>query len=130
MKRLAAICVGGVLACLPFLLYGGGGHAHAPHTDHDPRHGGQLFMIGDYHLELVTRGETGSSALRVEIYLSDASRRPLRPRAGALATRAGDEIALAWTRQRLVAELPKGARPARYRLTAPDGSTLELPAPR
>ena len=81
-------------------------------------------MVGDHHVELVAgRG-------RVEVYLSDDERRPLRPVAGSLFTLGGAEIPLEWRRQRLVAELPTGARPSLYRLTEPDGSSIELPAPR
>jgi hypothetical protein len=80
-------------------------------------------MIGDHHVELVAgRG-------RVEVYLSDDERRPLRPVAGSLSTLGGVEIPLKWRRQRLVAELPPGLRPSLVRLTTPKGSSIELPVP-
>jgi hypothetical protein len=80
-------------------------------------------MVGDHHVELVARRG------QVEVYLSDDERRPLRPIAGSLSTLGGVEISLEWRRQRLVAELPPGVRPSLVRLTTPDGSSIELPAP-
>lgn len=37
---------------------GSRGYVHAPHSGHAPRQGGQLFMLGDHHLEVVM--DTGS----------------------------------------------------------------------
>lgn len=42
------------------------------HMDHNPRHGGQFAMQGDYHLELVTRPDG-----RIELYVYDAWTEPL-----------------------------------------------------
>jgi hypothetical protein len=120
--RSAAVIVGAILACLPFLVYGTSSHRHAPHADHAPRHGGDLFMIGDYHVELVERPE------RVELFLSDAVRRPLRPQAGSVALDGGGRVPMQWREQRLVAALEAGMRVDRYALTLPAGELLELSA--
>ena len=119
--RLTAAMAGLVLATLPFLIYGSRGHVHAPHTDHAPRHGGELFMLGDYHVEVVTLADT------VEIYLSDASRRPLRPANGRVALESGREVALRWQQQRLVAALPSASTAAQFEITTADGAQLLLP---
>ena len=122
MKRLTAIVVGLVLFALPFAAYGtGSGHGHAgPHADHGPRHGGQLIMVGDFHLEMLESEET------VELYLSDAFRRPLRPLS---ATAAFDDERVQrfrWRGYRLVAEKPEGAETISCEVTAREG--LRLPA--
>jgi len=122
MKRAGALAVGLLLASLPFLLYGPRGHTHAPHTDHAPRHGGQLFMIGDHHVEVV------SLADRVEIYLSDASRRPLRPAAGVVELQGGGELPLQWSGERLMLRLEAGMRSKRYLVTAATAEDLPLDA--
>ena len=119
--RLIAVAAGLVLATLPFLIYGPRGHVHLPHTDHAPRHGGELYMLGDYHVEVVTLADT------VEIYLSDASRRPLRPAGGRVALESGREVALLWQQQRLVAALPSATGAARFQITTADGTQLSLP---
>lgn len=48
--------------------------APTAHADHDPRHGGQLGMQGDVHVELVARPD----GLH-RVYLSDALRVPIAP---------------------------------------------------
>jgi hypothetical protein len=99
------LAIGLALAAIPLLHFGGGlpfiggGHHHprsgsdapmvavqpadhrstaGPHMDHEPHHGGQLGMVGDFHIELVEIGDS------VEIYLSDAERRPLPPTSGTI----------------------------------------------
>lgn len=47
-----------------------------PH-DHTPLHGGQVGMVGDYHLEVVDTGE------EIRVYVSDECRSPLPPPSGA-----------------------------------------------
>jgi hypothetical protein len=48
------------------------GASPAPHSDHNPKHGGMLGMQGDYHLELVARH--GGD---LDVYLYDAYTRPI-----------------------------------------------------
>jgi hypothetical protein len=72
LRFLTAVVAGLALATLPFLHYAIGDHVHGtPHMDHSPHHGGQLGMSGDHHVEIVR--ERG----RVEVFVSDAHRRPL-----------------------------------------------------
>lgn len=123
MKSFAALVIGLVLAALPFLLYGSRGHVHVPHSDHAPRHGGELFMLGDHHLELVASHD------RVELYLSDGSRRPQRPTSGSVALSGGGELPLRWQHQHLIAELPAGTRAERLEVETDDGERLALALP-
>jgi hypothetical protein len=118
VSRIGAVLVGLLLFALPFLKYGVGGHAHGPHTDHAPRHGGELRMVGDYHLERVVRGP------RVEIFVSDALRRPLRPSAGRMLLDDGTERPLVWREHRLVTSRVPDAGGAVYEVTVADGPVL------
>ena len=119
-SRASAIVVGSILALLPFLVYGTSGHPHAPHADHAPRHGGDLFMLGDYHVEIVQRGQ------RVELFVSDAVRRPLQPEAGSVAFEGGARRAMQWRNPRLVAAVPPGERVDRVTVTLEAGRVLDL----
>lgn len=121
-SRVAALLVGATLASLPYLIYGASGHTHGPHTDHDPRHGGFLFMVGDHHVEVVHREKT------IEIFLSDEVRRPERPTAGWLTLRSGSRVAMRWQGQRLVGSFSDDDRVARYEVWTADGSVLPIPA--
>lgn len=123
MSRLGAVALGLVLFALPFARYGFGGHEHAPHSDHAPRHGGQLLMVGDYHLERVVNGDV------VEIFLSDAMRRPVRPASGRVLLDDGSELPLAWRSHRLVGSRPGPASGARYELTVAGGPVLSVRLP-
>ncbi len=67
----AAVAFGLFLATLPFWPYLVALRAIEPHTDHAPRHGGQLAMVGDHHIEVVRRRGL------VEVFVSDAQRRPV-----------------------------------------------------
>ena len=111
-----ALLIGVAVAAIPLVHFGGGpaflggGHQHAtsaaqapalsttpgahtsaasPHSDHSPHHGGQLGMVGDFHIEMVERGDT------IEIHLSDAERTPLPPTSGTLVFDTGTERPLA-----------------------------------
>jgi hypothetical protein len=123
-ERLAALLAAPVLLLLPFLLFGGGDHhgGAAPHADHDPRHGGRVVMIGDHHVEIVERGGA------VEIYPSDAVRRPLPLASGRAISRDGSAHPLAWERDRLLARPPVADTAERYEIAVPDGPVLALPA--
>jgi len=62
-------------------------------------------MVGDYHLELVVGRD------QIELYLSDAYRRPLRPEGASLDFDDGEQVELAWRRGRLVGRRPAGLGP-------------------
>lgn len=75
-RRVGAVAVGlglGGAMLLPYV----GGHPE-PHADHAAHHGGVLGMVGDTHMEIVWRDG------RVDVFVSDAYRRPLRARGGEL----------------------------------------------
>jgi hypothetical protein len=122
MPRLAALLAGLILAGLPYLVYGTSSHSHAPHADHAPRHGGDLFMLGDYHVEVVRRPQ------RIEVFLSDSVRKPQRPERGSLELLGGGKVPMRWEDQRLVANVEDPGRIERYELHTRDGARLELAA--
>ncbi len=121
-----ALAVGALLGAAPFLRYTAPGHA-VPHANHDPRHGGQLVMVGDFHLELVARDGA------VELFTSDALRRPLTPRLGSVTFDGGPAQPLRWESQRMVAAAAHGAREAVVAVELTDGTRLShrfaLPEP-
>ena len=126
MDRLptaGAVLLGLALGSAPFLRYSLGG-AHGPaHTNHEARHGGLLLMVGDHHLELVRLGGA------IEIYTSDAHRRPIRPVGGSVSFDGGEAQTLAWNGYRLVgADVPQ-ARTARCNLDLREGERLEIELP-
>lgn len=112
-----ALALGVALGAAPFLRYADFGHA-LPHQNHDPRHGGRLAMVGDYHLELVARGD------RVELYTSDALRRPLQPAEGWVAFDGGPALPLAWRDERMVGGAAPNAREAAASVVLADGTRL------
>lgn len=123
MTRLAALGAGAVLFALPFLQSGlGRTHSHdsAPHMDHAPRHGGVLLMIGQYHLEIVEAGHA------VELYVSDALRRPLRPRSGSVSFDGRPAQVLDWSGYRLTATTPPVYGAAEYSIAFEEGPPLSI----
>lgn len=126
IQQAGAIAVGLILGATPFLRYGVGGthrHGAGPHTDHEPRHGGHVLMVGDYHLEVVDRGTL------IELYLSDASRRPLRPTSSSVAFDGGRETSLAWRSYRSVVPKPPDSTTALYHVSVRNGPLLTLKLP-
>lgn len=120
-----ALAAGAVLFALPFLQSGlDEGHGAAGHMDHEPHHGGSLVMLGNHHLEVVDAGG------RVELYLSDASRRPERETFATVAFDDGAPRALEWAGYRLVAARPASYRQAEYRVgvAGEPPLTIRLPA--
>jgi hypothetical protein len=64
--------------------------------DHEPRHGGQLGMVGDHHIEVVRRRG------QVEVFVSDAVRHPVRPRSGRVIFDSSVSEQLTWENYRLI----------------------------
>lgn len=127
MRTTTAVLVGAVLFTLPFQLYLHGGSHHdgrdAPHTDHDARHGGTLIMVDDHHLEVVAADG------RVEVYVTDALRRPVQPSGGSALFDDGTATTFAWQSYRLVAETPRGFVWADYEIRLEDGAVLAIRVP-
>ena len=126
MSRIAAAGAGLMLFALPFFQSGlGESHAHGPgpHMDHSPRHGGTLVMVGDYHLEVVEGTQT------LEVYVSDAERRPLRPLAARVTFDDGAPHELAWSGYRIVAARPQRYAWADYRIVLDNHEPLTVRLP-
>lgn len=103
-RIVPAVLAGVVLGSMPWWRYAAYIEPATPHADHEPRHGGELAMAGDHHIELHRRGTS------VEVYVSDASRRPVEPRAVALVIDGATSTDLRWDGYRFVGTIgPEGA---------------------
>jgi len=118
IRYLAAVVAGLFLATLPFWRYLPLGGVLGAHMDHEPRHGGQLGMVGDYHLEVVRR--QGS----VEVFVSDAERNPIVPLGGRVVFDRARATPLRWQDHRLVAPDRSTAREIEARIVLRDGTEL------
>ena len=123
MRTTTAVLAGAILFTLPFQLYLHGGSHDGPHADHDARHGGTLVMVDDHHLEVATAGE------RIEVYVSDALRRPVQPTGGSVVFDDGTRGTLAWQGYRLVADAPPDFAWAEYEIRLADGVVLAIRVP-
>ncbi len=112
-----ALATGSFLFAVPFLHFGIPGAAH---SDHAPRHGGQLGMVGDHHLEVVRRGDT------IEVFVSDAWRRPLTARGGRLRFDRAATRPLRAAGDHLIGPDIAGSREVEAQVTLPDGTALAL----
>ena len=77
-------------------------------------------MVGDYHLEIVEK--EGS----VELFVSDALRRPLQATGGVAIFDSGAARPLAWSSYRLTSDRPALYSSAEYRVTLADGTPLAV----
>jgi hypothetical protein len=126
MTRTGAFLAGLLLFALPFFQSGLGDaspHGDAGHMDHAPHHGGSLLMLGEHHLEVVDRDGN------LEVYLSDAARRPVRTTFATIAFDDGEAGELAWKGYRLVAAKPALYRTAEYRLGVAGAAPLVIRLP-
>jgi hypothetical protein len=119
-RLLASVAAGLLLASFPFLRYAHFGPAVVAHADHAPRHGGQLGMAGDFHIEL--RRQRGT----VETFVSDAWRRPVQPRDGWVVFDGGAVTPLAWQDGRLVGPDTAAAREVQAVVVLTDGTRLSI----
>lgn len=118
-RLFGGIVAGLFLATIPFLHYVHLGDGADAHTDHAPRHGGQLGMVGDHHVEI--RRRRG----RIEAFVSDARRRPVRPREGFVAFDGDDTAPLVWKNRRLTGADRSDARIVEVVVVLDDGTRLE-----
>jgi hypothetical protein len=121
LRRLGGIALGALLATMPAWPYFSWGAAHSAHADHTPHHGGYLAMVGDHHLEVVQRrGE-------LQVFVSDARRRPLRPSEGWLIigpTRL--KRPLRWHNHRLIGAMTERGQDVEVVVTLEDGTHLAM----
>ena len=115
-----AIIVGAILATLPFWRYVHLGGAAAPHADHAARHGGQLGMVGDHHIEVRRH------LRRVETFVSDAWRRSVHPREGWVVFEGATATPLRWENHRLVGSDQPDARVVEVIVVLSDGTRLAI----
>lgn len=120
-KRFAlAIAAGLLLATMPLWRYAHVGGPGESHMDHEPRHGGQLGMVDDAHVEVVRR------LGKVQVFVSDAWRRPLAAaNAWAVFDRA-DQQPLEWSGDRFVGDDDPAAREVEAVVVLSDGRRLAI----
>jgi hypothetical protein len=129
VRKVGFVAAGVVLCALPFLSLGAGvdPHTHGqsePHMDHDPRHGGLVLMVGDHHLEVVDHGDA------IEVYTTDARRRPLEPAKGRIVLDETQPLDLSWEHSRLVVRDVPPSKFVDCHVTLADGTVLEITVPR
>lgn len=117
---VAAVAAGLLLGSMPWWRYAVHGVAGAPHANHEPRHGGDLGMAGEHHVELVRRAEG------LEVHVSDAWRRPVRPRDVQVVLDGAARMSLRWDGRRSVGPDAGGAREIETVVTLDDGARLAV----
>ena len=115
-RWIGAIVAGLFLATLPYWRYLPLGGPVGAHMDHEPHHGGQLGMFGDHHIEVVRRRG------RMEVFVSDAARRSLRPSAVSVRLDRHAEIRLEWRDHRFVAADESDATLIEVRVAVAEGA--------
>ena len=119
-RAIVAVVAGLVLASLPFWRYAAPLLSPMPHGDHEPWYGGQLGMVGEHHIELV-HDEHGA-----QVYVSDASRRPVHPASASLVVDGGPPIDLRAEGDCVVADTPLHGREATVTAVLADGRRLAI----
>ena len=121
VRFAGAVVAGLVLATLPFLRYAVGDHVHGrPHMDHTPHHGGQLGMVGDHHVEVVRVSG------RLEVFVSDAHRRPLDVASGRATFDGVTALPLELADGRLVGDDVGYARDLEVQAELSDGTSVTI----
>ncbi len=121
-QRLGALALGLGLGLAMVGRYAWTGHGGAAHADHAPHHGGVLGMVGDVHLEVVRRDGV------IEVYLSDAYRRPLPARGGRLVFEDGPTVPLVRNGRYLTAADHPRFDTVTCLVERTDGTTVEMSA--
>lgn len=119
-RGAAALAAGLVLGTLPFWRYAPLGGSDAAHADHEPHHGGVLGMTGEHHVEV------RRAAGRIEAWVSDAWRRPVRPEAAWVSFDGAARVPLVWEKDRLVGADRASARLVEVMASLPDGGQLAI----
>jgi len=121
LRTVSAIIAGVLLATLPFWRYAAGEHDHGKaHGDHSPHHGGQLGMVGNHHVEVLRSGG------RLEVFVSDAHRRPVDATSGRVVFDAGMVVTLAPAEGRLVGNDFTSAHELEVEASLTDGTSLTI----
>lgn len=116
-----ALAAGLLVGTMPLWRYAShGAAAGVPHADHASWYGGALGMSGDHHVELVRR------AGRVLVWVSDARRRPVEPRAVWATFDGADRKALAPERGRFTGADVPGAGTVDVEAVLADGTRVAV----
>jgi hypothetical protein len=115
-----AIVAGLLLGTMPMWRYAHFGGSVESHMDHEPRHGGQLGMVGDAHVEMVRR------LGKVQVYVSDAWRQPLAAADAWAVFDRSTKSPLQWDGHRFVGDDEPAAREIEAVVMLADGRRLAI----